>query len=89
MLLLLQGWNICLVTTMFTETWQLGTAWSAIILPLRYQTSDFQEMCIPRIITGDVFNFSEVGENEIFGITVLLEYIHIHVRVYPLQVGAQ
>jgi hypothetical protein len=36
-------------------------------------------MSIPQIITGTVFNFSEAGENEIFAIAVLPEFIHIHV----------
>jgi hypothetical protein len=64
-------------------TWQLGTAWSVIILLLRYQTSDFQEMYIPQIITGIVFNFPEAGEKRYFHNS----YIS---RIYSYsQVGAQ
>jgi hypothetical protein len=35
-------------------------------------------MYIPQTITGIVFNFSEAGENEIFTIAILPEFIHTH-----------
>ena len=43
---------------MCIETLQLETAWLVIILQLRFQTLDFQEMSILQIITGTVFNLT-------------------------------
>ena len=45
---------------MCIETLQLETAWLVIILQLRFQTLDFQEMFILQIITGTVFNLTPV-----------------------------
>jgi len=58
--LILQEWNTCQGITMCIETLQLETAWLVIILQLRFQTLDFQEMSILQIITGTVFNLTSL-----------------------------